>query len=82
MRERETGIKNLRVAGQDQRFEYLEITVERGESVKDARARLREHSEYGRWELAKSVILYGGRRRFWLRRRIMRVHRTVSFADV
>ncbi|GAA1045796.1 MULTISPECIES: DUF5703 family protein [Rothia] len=79
MREQEVGFANVRIAGKDQRFEYLTITVEPHESVKEARARVMEHSEYGRWELARSVILYGGRRRFWLRRRVIRVHKTVSF---
>ncbi|MEX3632093.1 DUF5703 family protein [Rothia sp. (in: high G+C Gram-positive bacteria)] len=55
------------------------VTVESHENLKDARARLREHSEYGRWELARSVILYGGRRKYWLRRRVMKLQKTVHF---
>jgi hypothetical protein len=37
---------------------------------------LTEHAEYGRWELARVQISYGGARRVWLRRRIIRVERT------
>ena len=37
---------------------------------------LSEQAEYGRWELAKSVVFIGGNRRVWLRRRTMRVERT------
>lgn len=61
------------------RYEYLIITVEPGDSVKAARQRLGEHAEYGKWELARTVILYGGRRRYWLRRRIMKVVKTTQF---
>lgn len=76
MREREIGYGIERVGGTDQRFEYLVVTVEPRESLKDARARINEHSEYGRWELSRSVILYGGRRKYWLRRRVMKLQKT------
>lgn len=61
----------------DQRFEYLILTVAPGEQVSDARARLAEHAEYGKWELTRSVRLYGGTRKFWLRRRVTRVRSTL-----
>ncbi len=37
---------------------------------------LSDQAEYGRWELAKSLVYIGGARRVWLRRRAMRVERT------
>lgn len=37
---------------------------------------LSEQAEYGRWELARSLVFVGGARRVWLRRRSMRVERT------
>lgn len=37
---------------------------------------LSEQAEYGRWELARSIVFIGGARRVWLRRRTMRVERT------
>ncbi len=37
---------------------------------------LSEQAEYGRWELARSLVYIGGARRVWLRRRAMRVERT------
>jgi hypothetical protein len=37
---------------------------------------LSEQAEYGRWELARTVVFVGGARRVWLRRRTMRVERT------
>lgn len=61
----------------DQRYEYLLLTVAPHERLSEARARLREHAEYGKWELTRSVLLYGGTRKYWLRRRVMRVERTV-----
>lgn len=60
----------------DQRYEYLLLTVSPHEQLSDARARLREHAEYGKWELTRSVLLYGGTHKYWLRRRVMRVERT------
>ncbi|MDO5619677.1 DUF5703 family protein [Kocuria sp.] len=61
----------------EQRFEYLVLTVAPGERVSEARARLTEHAEYGKWELTRSVHLYGGTRKFWMRRRVMRVRSTL-----
>ncbi|WP_047692550.1 DUF5703 family protein [Kocuria sp. ZOR0020] len=65
----------------DQRFEYLVLTVAPGERVADARMRLSEHAEYGKWELTRSVHLYGGTRKFWMRRRVMRVRSTLYSAE-
>lgn len=61
----------------DPRFEYLLVTVAPGERLSEARARLIEHAEYGKWELHRALHLYGGTRKYWLRRRIMRVERTL-----
>ncbi|MCP8999188.1 DUF5703 family protein [Pseudarthrobacter sp. RMG13] len=58
-------------------YEYLVLTVSRDDSLPDARRRLVEHSEYGKWELERSKLYLGGGRRFWLRRRVMQVQRTV-----
>ncbi|TFI50146.1 hypothetical protein E4A41_04205, partial [Micrococcus endophyticus] len=48
-----------------QKWEYLVITVSPDESLGDARRRLVEHAEYGRWELQRSVHFRGGARRYW-----------------
>ncbi|WP_045731363.1 DUF5703 family protein [Pseudarthrobacter chlorophenolicus] len=58
-------------------YEYLVLTVSPNESLPEARRRLVEHSEYGKWELERSKLYMGGCRRFWLRRRVMQVQRTV-----
>lgn len=61
----------------DPRFEYLVLTVGPGERLADARARVTEHAEYGKWELHRVVHQYSGVRKHWLRRRVMRVERTL-----
>jgi hypothetical protein len=58
-------------------YEYRVISIPRGTTRSDARRLLTDHAEYGRWELARVQISFGGARRAWLRRRIMRVERTV-----
>jgi hypothetical protein len=57
-------------------YEYLVLTVGPDDSLPEARRRLVEHSEYGKWELERSRLYMGGGRRFWLRRRIISVQRT------
>lgn len=61
-----------------QNWEYLVITVSPDESLAEARRRLVEHAEYGKWELQRSIVYRGGMRRFWMRRRIIRVRSTLS----
>jgi hypothetical protein len=56
-------------------YEYRVLTIPRGTSRTEARRMLTEHAEYGRWELARVRLYSGGRRRVWLRRRIIRVSR-------
>ena len=63
--------------GADDRYEYRQLTLPRGTSRADARALLTEEAEYGRWELARVTLFVGGARTVWLRRRILRVQRTL-----
>lgn len=58
-------------------FEYLVLTVRPGQSVGDARRELAEHAEYGKWELRQSRIYFGGMRKYWMRRRVVRVSSTL-----
>lgn len=60
----------------DYRYEYRVLTFDRHTPKAAARQTVREHAEYGRWELARSVRYEGGVHRIWLRRKIMRVERT------
>ncbi len=84
MREEEIGVSTRpfpKFPQQDSRYEYLCITVNPRENIHAVRARVMEHTEYGRWELARTVILYGGKRRIWLRRRILKVQNTIALMD-
>ncbi len=58
-------------------WEYLVISVAPHDSLPKARARLLEHSELGQWELQRTVIYYGGRRKYWMRRRAIEVVATL-----
>lgn len=58
-------------------WEHLVITVAPDESLAQARQRLVEHAEYGQWELQRSLLYKGGTRRFWLRRKAMKVESTL-----
>lgn len=58
-------------------WEYLVITVAPQDSLAEARQRLVEHAEYGHWELQRSLLYRGGTRRFWLRRKAMKVESTL-----
>jgi hypothetical protein len=57
-------------------YEYRVLTMPRGTSRFDVRRLLTDHAEYGRWELARVRLAFGGRHQVWLRRRIIRVVRT------
>ncbi len=58
-------------------YEYRVLTLPRSTSRADASQLLTDEAEYGKWELARTVVYIGGARRIWLRRKIMRVQRTV-----
>ncbi len=59
-------------------YEYLLITVASGESVPVAYQRVREHAEYGKWELERSTLYLGGERKYLMRRKVLRVERTLE----
>ncbi|UIK90501.1 DUF5703 family protein [Arthrobacter polaris] len=59
-------------------YEYLLITVASGESVPLAYQRVREHAEYGKWELERSTLYMGGERKYLMRRKVLRVERTLT----
>ncbi len=57
-------------------YEYRLLVMPRGASRAEVRRVLTEHAEYGRWELARVIVMMNGSRRIWLRRKIIRVVRT------
>ncbi|GAB3188823.1 DUF5703 family protein [Nesterenkonia suensis] len=58
-------------------WEYMVITCQPRESLPEVRRRIVDHAEYGKWELRRSRIYTGGVRKYWLRRRIMKVRPTL-----
>ena len=58
-------------------YEYRTITLPPSTSRAQARQLLTEHAEYGRWELARVRLYVGGARTVQLRRRILRVQRSI-----
>ncbi len=65
-----------RMAARTSTWEYREITLPRGTARDAARAALTELAEHGSWELARLRLYPDGRRRVWLRRRVLRAVRT------
>lgn len=63
----------LPAAGWEYRCAVLPRSVTRAE----ARQLLTDHAEYGRWELARSLVYFGGTRKIWIRRRIQRIDRSL-----
>ncbi|MFJ6416273.1 DUF5703 family protein [Paeniglutamicibacter sp. NPDC091659] len=61
-----------------QRYEYLVITTLPHEQRSMVRGALREHAEYGKWELMRSCLYQGGGQKYWMRRRVMRVTPTLN----
>jgi len=57
-------------------YEFREISLPRDTPRDVARSVLTEFAEYGHWELARVRIYPDGRRKAWLKRRVMRVTRT------
>lgn len=76
MREQFLNSTTVRQRDFSRQYEYLVVTINPGEPLPSARKLITEHAEYGKWELERSCIFTSGSRRFWLRRRILRVERT------
>lgn len=57
-------------------YEYRVLTFDRQQSRSEVRQALTDHAEYGHWELARTRLYVGGRRKVWIRRKIIRVQRT------
>lgn len=58
-------------------YEYRVLTLGGVSSPGEARRLLTDEAEYGRWELARSLLYPGGRRKVWLRRKIIPVRSTL-----
>ncbi|GII94744.1 DUF5703 family protein [Sinosporangium siamense] len=58
-------------------YSYMDVHIPRGTSREAARQILTEHAEYGDWELDRLRLYPDGSRRVRLRRKIIRVTRTL-----
>ncbi|WP_327088747.1 DUF5703 family protein [Nonomuraea sp. NBC_01738] len=58
-------------------YSYMDIFIPRGTSREAARQLLTEHAEYGQWELARVRLHPDGSRQVRLRRKVIRVNRTL-----
>ncbi|MFE5774935.1 DUF5703 family protein [Brachybacterium sp. NPDC056505] len=58
-------------------YEFQVLAVPRGTSIRSVRTALAAESEYGRWDLVRTRHYYGGEKRVWMRRRIIRVSSTL-----
>lgn len=68
----------LSASSSKHQFEYLVLTFHPKESAPIAYQRIREHAEYGKWELERTRLYQGGSRKYWLKRRVLRVERTLE----
>jgi len=59
-------------------YEVRQMVLPRGTSRGAARRLLTDQAEYGGWELSRLLLFPDGTRKIWLRRRIIRVARTLS----
>lgn len=78
MREQFLAAQPTRVRDYERDYEYLVLTVGAEEPVHAARQLLTDHAEYGKWELERTRLYMGGGRRYWLRRKVMRVTSTMG----
>jgi len=58
-------------------YQYRVMVFPSGVSPGDLSRAIAQEAEYGHWELSRLLLYFGGRRKVWLRRKIIRVERTV-----
>lgn len=58
-------------------YEFRVISLPPTASRSQVRQLLTEQAEYGRWELARTLLYLGGSRKVWLRRKIIKVRSTL-----
>jgi len=57
-------------------YQYRVMIFPSGVSAGDLCRAVAQEAEYGHWELSRLLLYFGGRRKVWLRRKIIRVERT------
>jgi hypothetical protein len=57
-------------------YQYRVMVFPSGVSAGDLFRAVSQETEYGHWELSRLLLYFGGARKVWLRRKIIRVQRT------
>ena len=57
-------------------YQYRVLVFPSGVSAGDLCRAVAQEAEYGHWELSRLLMYFGGARKVWLRRKIIRVERT------
>jgi hypothetical protein len=57
-------------------YQYRTLIFSGGVSAGDLCRAIAQEAEYGDWELSRLRLYFGGSRKVWLRRKIIRVQRT------
>ena len=63
-------------------YQYRVMIFPSAVSAGDLRRAVAQEAEYGHWELSRLLLYFGGARKVWLRRKIIRVQRTVQQGTV
>ena len=63
-------------------YQYRVMVFPSGVSPGDLCRAVAQEAEYGHWELSRLLLYFGGARKVWLRRKIIRVQRTVQQGTV
>jgi len=63
-------------------YQYRVLVFPSGVSAGDLCRAVAQEAEYGHWELSRLRLYLGGARTVWLRRKIIRVQRTVWTGSV
>lgn len=59
-------------------YQYRVMVFPSGVSPGDLCRAVAQEAEYGHWELSRLRLYFGGARKVWLRRKVIRVERTVG----
>jgi hypothetical protein len=63
-------------------YQYRVLVFPSGVSAGDLCRAVAQEAEYGHWELSRLRLYLGGARTVWLRRKVIRVQRTVWTGSV
>ena len=58
-------------------YQYRVMIFPSSVSAGDLSRAVAQEAEYGHWELSRLLMYFGGARKVWLRRQIIRVDRTI-----